>query len=85
MLNVLFGFAFGLISPWVVPELDRAWRFWAWLWSVLLVFVSVRMVGDFLLGIPTPSAGESYRLLLYATSFTIGLAIARLLRWAYGR
>jgi len=80
-LNVLFGFAFGLVSPWVIRE--RKWGFWSWLWILLMVFVSVRIVGDWLMGIPVPAPGESLRLLLYATSFMVGLVIARLLRMAY--
>jgi hypothetical protein len=81
-LNVLFGFVFGLAAPWVIR--DRTWVFWFWLWALLLVFVSVRIVGDWLMGVPVPAPGESFRLLLYATSFTVGLIIARLLRMVYG-
>ena len=80
-LNVVLGFVFGLVAPWVIR--DRKWGFWLWLWALLLVFVSVRIVGDWLMGIPAPAPGESLRLLLYATSFIVGLIIARLLRTAY--
>ena len=80
-LNVLFGFVFGYVAPWVMR--DRTWTFWLWLWILLMVFVSVRIIGDWLMGIPGPAPGESLRLLLYATSFMVGLVMARLLRIAY--
>ena len=75
-LNLAFGFLWGLVfgfTPFRRPFM---------LWVLLMVFVSVRTVGDWLFSQPH-LPWEPLRLYLYATCFFLGIAIARLLRRLY--
>lgn len=74
-LNLGFGFIWGTIFP-DLPKRPLA------LWALLLTFVSVRVVGDWLFDQPH-LPWEWLRLYLYATCFFLGIALARLLRNIY--
>lgn len=81
VLNVFFGFLFGLA---IFTNESLPWRRLAWYaWGGLLVFVSVRVVGDWLFQQPHLPY-ETLRLYMYATCFFFGIAIAGYLRTLYG-
>ena len=76
VLNVGFGFVWGLIAQ------TQPFRRSLWIWALLVVFVSVRVVGDWLFGLPH-LPWETLRLYVYATCFFVGLTLAWLLRSIY--
>jgi hypothetical protein len=76
ILNLGLGFIWGVIFPSVPLQRPLA------LWGLLIVFVSVRVVGDWLFNQPH-LPWESLRLYLYATCFFAGIMLARYLRVVY--
>jgi hypothetical protein len=74
-LNLGFGFIWGTVFP-ELPKRPLV------LWVLLLTFVSVRVVGDWLFNQPH-LPWEPLRLYLYATCFFAGIALARFLRAIY--
>lgn len=75
-LNVAFGFAWGTIFGFL------PFRRPLMLWLLLMVFVSVRTVGDWIFSQPH-LPWEPLRLYLYATCFFMGIMFARYLRKLY--
>jgi hypothetical protein len=74
VLNLAFGFGWGLVVQ-GMPTRRNALG----LWALLAVFVSVRMVGDWLFNQPH-LPWEWARLYGYATCFFAGIMLARFLR-----
>jgi hypothetical protein len=74
-LNLGFGFIWGTLFP-DLPKRPLV------LWALLLFFVSVRVVGDWLFSQPH-LPWEPLRLYMYATCFFLGIALARFLRAMY--
>ncbi len=77
VLNILFGFLFGFLLQ-EVP-FRRLFMFWI----ALVVFVSVRVVGDWLFQQPSVLPWETVRLYVYASCFFLGTAGARWLVGVY--
>jgi hypothetical protein len=78
ILNLGFGFIWGVVfssAPIQRPIL---------LWVFLIVFVSVRVVGDWLFNQPH-LPWETLRLYTYATCFFAGILLARYMRVVYRR
>lgn len=75
ILNLAFGFIWGTFFP-DLPKRPHV------LWALLLTFVSVRVVGDWLFAQPH-LPWEALRLYTYATCFFIGIVLARFLRSVY--
>lgn len=74
-LNILFGFLFGFFLE------QLPFRRLFMLWVALVVFVSVRVVGDWLFQQPSVLPWETVRLYVYATCFFFGTVGAR---WLVG-
>lgn len=76
ILNFGFGFLWGTIFQ------SEPLRRPVALWALLMVFVSIRTVGDWLFEQPH-LPWEALRLYLYATCFFFGIMTALMLRRAY--
>jgi hypothetical protein len=75
-LNLAFGFAWGAVFGFI------PFRRPLMLWLLLMVFVSVRTVGDWIFSQPH-LPWEPLRLYVYASCFFIGIMFARYLRGWY--
>lgn len=86
LLNLIFGLSWGNMLARLFPpsamlcsnmtsEKPAPYRS-LWLWVTLLVFVSVRWIGDVVMSQPGGTLLETVNLYAYATAFFVGLWIA---------
>lgn len=86
LLNLIFGFGWGSVLTRLFPSTamlcsDLTSKKPApyrslWLWVTLLVFVSVRWIGDVIMRQPGGTLLETVNLYAYATAFFVGVWIS---------